>query len=100
MESTHTPPWKLNKPTPAVKVAPAPVPASAPARTRMRPETFTLYHLEKGEVSGNRLQLCKQTGMSLEYIRALTNGARYSLRGWSMDPDVGPTARGKRRPQK
>lgn len=65
--------------------------------TRMKKTVFTLYHSRKGKVSGDRFVLRAATGLSADYIRALTNGARYSLHGWSLDPAVVPLKRGEKR---
>lgn len=67
--------------------------------TRMRLDRFTLHHTTKGSVSGDRAVLSEKTGLSSVMVRTLTNGARYSLHGWSLDPDVVPLKQGQKRPK-
>lgn len=65
-------------------------------KTRTKKGVFTLHHPEHGAVTGDRRALRDKTGLCAEYVRALTNRARYSLRGWSWDSNVEPRARGQR----
>lgn len=67
--------------------------------TRMRKDVFTLHHHTKGSASGDRAVLAEKTGLSSVMVRTLTNGARYSLHGWSLDPGVVPLKPGQKRPK-
>ncbi|MCC5957645.1 MAG: hypothetical protein JJU07_16205 [Natronohydrobacter sp.] len=69
--------------------------------TRMRKDVFTLYNAKGDSVSGDRAVLSEKTGLRIEYVKALTNQARYSLGGWSADPAFsGPRPGGRPKDKK